>query len=174
MPKPVRVLLGTVCMVAVVAVGLGLLVSRAGEWGVPYFSFPTDNGTRCTNTWAGYECHDLTIADYDRWSDFPVPAGSTLVASSYSRTSNDFTVTAQLRTDSSHSEAVGKDLTTKYGACLPVGVRPVELVGYDKICLINSDLMRGTQQVPLSRRWSIATGVAKDGSRLTVVNFSSR
>lgn len=171
--KAARVLIGTALMLLVVLVALGILMLNAGRWGVPYFSFTTDRGSRCTNTWTGYHCENITVADYNRWSDFALPDGTMLMKSSYTKDNNDFTIEAQLRTDAAHAEAVGLALVARYGACHSDGVRPIELVGYDQICLINSDHQRGTQTSSLSRKWVIATGVAKDGSRLTVLSFGS-
>lgn len=172
--KAVRVLIGMAAMLLAVCVALGVLMLNAGRWGVPYFSFTTERGSHCTNTWSGYHCENITVADYNRWSDFALPAGTVLMKSSYTKDNGDFEIAAQLRTEAQHADAVGKALLARYGACQASGVRPVELVGYDKVCLVNSDLNRGTQSGSLSRKWVLATGVAPDGSRLTVLTFGSR
>jgi|GEM_PF-1149021 len=172
--KAGRVLVGIAAMTLVIVAALMILTVNAGRWGVPYFSFTTDRGTQCTNTWGGYRCTNLTVADYNHWSDFALPDGTQLVKSSYTKNNADFQIDAQLRTDAQHAEAVGKALLSRYGACQKSGARPVELVGYTDVCLVNSDLTRGTQSSSLSRKWMVATGVAPDGSRLTVLSFGSR
>jgi len=174
MPKPVRVLIGIGLMLALVAGGLGILGSQAGDWGVPYFSFTTENGTTCTNTWIGHTCDDVTLADFEQWADLQVPEGTTLLSASYTKTNADFEVVAELRTDPEHAKEFGELLKEKYGKCQDAGYRPEELADHDEVCLVNSVLARGTQDAPLTRRWLLSTGVAKDGTRLTLLTFASR
>ena len=35
---------------------LYVVTRYAGGWGVPYFSFTSERGSRCTNDFAGYTC----------------------------------------------------------------------------------------------------------------------
>ncbi len=46
------------------------MVTRyAGGWGVPYFSFTSERGSRCTNDFAGYTCDPVTLADVEFFGD---------------------------------------------------------------------------------------------------------
>lgn len=173
-PKPVRVLIGITLMIALVAGGLAYLGSRAGEWGVPYFSFTTAHGTDCTNTWTGYTCADVTQADFEEWADLKIPEGTTLVTAKYTKNNADFEVVSELRTDAKHAKPFGEALAKKYGQCQGAGYQPAELKDHKDVCLVNSVLARGTQEAPLTRRWMLATGVDADGSRLTLLTFASR
>lgn len=174
MPKPVRVLIGITLMLALVAGGLAYLGSKAGQWGVPYFSFTTEHDTECTNTWIGHTCEDVTVADFEKWTDLQVPEGTTLLSATYTKRNADFEVVAELRTDAEHAKKFGQALTKKYGKCQDAGFRPAKLEGHKSICLVNSALERGTQDAPLTRRWLLSTGIAEDGSRLTLLTFASR
>ena len=173
-PKPVRVLIGITLMMALVAGGLAYLGSKAGEWGVPYFTFTTEHDTTCTNTWIGHTCEDVTLADFEEWAKLDVPEGTTLLSATYTKRNADFEVVAELRTDAKHAKSFGKALKEQYGGCQDAGFRPTELEGYEQVCLVNSVLARGTQDAPLTRRWMVSTGVAEDGTRLTLLTFASR
>lgn len=173
LPKPVRVLIGVTIMALLVGTGLWLLARQAGAWGVPYFSFTTDNGSTCTNQWAGYVCEDLTTADLEGYGQFELPADTEVVSSTYTRT-HDYSLSATLRTSADAGPAAVEQWVATFGQCAPGGVPPVEMADYEQLCVINSDINRGTQDVPVNRRWLVSTGIAPDGSRLTMLTVSSR
>ena len=43
-------------MLAFVALAFWVVSRQAGAWGVPYFSFTSAHGSRCTNGFTGYTC----------------------------------------------------------------------------------------------------------------------
>ncbi|MFW6599872.1 hypothetical protein ACQBAU_10925 [Propionibacteriaceae bacterium Y2011] len=173
LPKPLRVLIGLSVMLLLVGSGFLVLSMKAGEWGVPYFEFETAGGSTCTNQWAGYTCEELSDSDFEEYSGFTLPAGTTLEKVSYTRT-HDYSLHAELRTTKEKAAEALQKVTEAYGECQPTGAPPQELAGYTELCLVNSEYQRGTQTTPLAQRWFVASGLAPDGSRLTVLEISSR
>lgn len=176
MPKPVRVLIGTLVMALLVGGGLFYLGSRAGEWGVPYFRFTTPGGSTCTNQWAGHVCEEITDADFAEWSHFTLPERTSIVEASYTRT-HDYKLHAVLRTeaDATAADKAWQQIAKRFGRCQDMGVPPIEFVDHTDICLINSRLRPPeTEGVPTGETWTVATAIAPDGTRLTIMDIASR
>lgn len=173
LPKPLRVLIGVTVMVAVLTAGFGFVATRAGEWGVPYFSFTAPGGTECTNTWMGHACEHITVRDFERWSDLRLPEGTTLTTGSYTEDAVTTQVVATLRTDADHAGEFLDLLKERYGDCQPGGVAPAELSEHSKVCMATSTRARGKQAEAMTRSWSFSTGVAEDGTRLTLLTVGS-
>ena len=82
--------MGVFCVSLVLAVMLALLLLArfAGGWGVPYFSITTARGSACVNTFTGFECSSLTLADVGYFGDVDLPSSTRVVRSHY-RSTND-------------------------------------------------------------------------------------
>ncbi len=169
LPKPLRILIGIVVMGLFTAAALGFVLKRAGDWGIPYFSYTAPGGTICTNTIDGHNCPYVTKDDFQRWSNLDVPEGTMLLRASYASDLLSSTMSATLRTDADQAEDFLALLTETFGDCQPGGVEPAELDGFDELCIANSARARGTQGVSFTRSWSFATGLNEDGLRVTVL-----
>lgn len=169
LPKPVRILIGIMVMGLVTAAALVYVAQRAGDWGVPYFSYTAPGGTTCTNTLDGYDCPYVTRADFEHWSNMDLPEGTMLLRASHVSDLLTSTMTATLRTDAEHSDEFLALLTETYGPCQPGGVEPAALNDFNDICIASSARARGTQGVSFTRSWSFSSGLDDDGLRLTVL-----
>ncbi|MDN5725081.1 MAG: hypothetical protein L0G99_03990 [Propionibacteriales bacterium] len=176
LPKPARVLIGVLLMALVVGGCLLYLTRRAGEWGIPYFSFTTPGGSTCTNQWAGYTCEDVTDADFAEWAKLALPERTRLVEAKYTRTHN-YQLRAVLRTEADPAvvDAAWRKIAQRFGRCQDIGVPPMEFVDYTDVCLINSRLgPPETSGVPAGENWTVSTAIAPDGTRLTIIDLASR
>ncbi|MGI3786687.1 MAG: hypothetical protein ACRYG2_38570, partial [Janthinobacterium lividum] len=79
--KAVNVALFCVTLVLAVIVALLVLARFAGAWGIPYFSTTTDRGSRCVNTFTGFECPSLTLGDVGYFGDVELPPDTRVVSS---------------------------------------------------------------------------------------------
>ena len=172
--RALRILIGLVGMAVIVACLCGIILLFGGRWGLPYFSFTSDNGSPCVNTWGGYSCSSLTTDDFELYSQFELPPGTTIRSASYAATSN-YSLDAVLVTDKAHAAQALKALTTKYGTCRTGQQVPSQLSGATKECRMSTDDEPvATDKAPPAILYTVATGLAKDGSRITVVHIQSR
>lgn len=159
-------------MALFVAVAWWLVTRFAGGWGIPYFSFTTDNGSSCTNTWGGYRCTQVTPADFAVYTGQPLPPGTTIVSATYVAT-HDYSLDAVLRTDAQQADAALKQLHSTYGECRN-GPIPPELTDAKNVCRMANQDDTTDSGVPSPRIYSVTTGQAKDGQLITVVHIQSR
>lgn len=160
-------------MAAFVGTAWWMLTRFAGTWGVPYFSFTTDNGSSCTNNWTGYVCDSITPADYLLYTGQPVPRGTVIISGSYAVT-HDFTVEAVLVSNKASAANAYKALTGAYGRC-GAGPTPDELSQATQICrMTTDDDATATDKPPPDKTYTVVTGLLKNGQRVTVVQIQSR
>jgi hypothetical protein len=81
--KALRIAMFCVILVLCVILALLVLARFAGGWGIPYFSTTTDRGSRCVNTFTGFECPSLTLADVEYFGDVDLPDDTRVVRSRY-------------------------------------------------------------------------------------------
>lgn len=171
--KALRVLGGTVLMIAFVAVALTLVVRHAGDWGVPYFSFTSAHGSPCRNNLTGYTCDPLTLADVEFFGDLDVPDDAAVTSGRY-RATHDYQLTAQLRVPKASAAGASKQLQEVFGACRQGASSPLQTAGLAKPCVMASDNGADASGEMASRLFSVGTGLDKRGNLLVGLSIRSR
>jgi hypothetical protein len=172
-PKAMRVIVGVMLMAAFFLITFGLLTRYAGSWGVPYFSYTSDRGSTCTNSFTGYTCEPLTLADVEFYLGTDLPNDTRVDAAAYTAT-HDYTLTANLRM-TARSQAAGlKALQSEYGSCQPDHPSPIPTTGLSQFCVLSNDSGVTRSGEPPSSLYVIGTGVAKNGTRVVSVTLRSR
>jgi hypothetical protein len=168
-----RIVGGIALMLAFVAVVGGVLVSHAGKWGVPYFSFTSAHGSPCTNNFTGYTCSPLTLADVEFFGDVVLPPGTTVGPSTYRSTSN-FALAARLKVPPAGAATALKQLRSAYGPCQQDAASPLPTAGLRNVCvMVNPDGAEADGQLS-STVYAVGTGLAADGSRVVAMTIRSR
>jgi hypothetical protein len=115
--KALRVLSFCVALVLGVGAALAVLFHYAGGWGVPYFSFRTERGSTCVNTFTGFRCDQLTLDDVRFFSGVDLP-GSTRVVTSHYRSTHDYQLQALLEVPPAGARAAQLALADTFGRCV--------------------------------------------------------
>lgn len=161
-------------MSAFVMVLWALLTSRAGAWGVPYFSFETDRGSRCTNNLTGYTCQPVTLADLQFYGDVTLPPDTTMVTSRYHAT-HDYQLEASLLTPRHSAAAALTALHDSFGPCQPNHPAPSATARLTAVCVLANDDATITRDLDTSSRlYVVGTALRPDGSRVTLMSIQSR
>ena len=171
--RATRVLLGSAAMLVFVVVLLVVLAQRAGEWGVPYFSFTSEHGSPCTNDFTGYTCTPLTLADVEFFGDLDLPDDTVVLSASY-RSTHDYRLDAQLAIPAGSAAPALSQLREAFGPCRK-GVRtPLDTTGLNRTCAMASADGTDETGLPASRLHSVGTGLREDGTRLVGLAVRSR
>jgi len=160
-------------MLTFAAVALLVVVRQAGSWGVPYFSFTSAHGSRCTNDFTGYTCEPLTLADVEFHGEMDLPDDTSVLAGSY-RATHDYRLDAQLSVPPGSAAAALKELRAVFGDCRKGVSTPLATEGLTKVCRMASEDGTGDSQEPASRIYAVGTGLQKDGTRLIGLAVRSR
>ena len=171
--RPLRILLGTLLMLGLVAAGLAILAQYAGAWGVPYFTFTSDRGSPCTNNFTGYICSPVTLADVQFFGDVQLPAATKVISGTY-RSTHDYMLEADMEVPPPSAAAALKALNTAYGKCIGGHPFPMPTTGLTKLCVIANDTTVTESGEPSSRIYTVGTGLRKDGTRVIALNLRSR
>jgi hypothetical protein len=171
--KAWRVLGGIAAMLAFVAVVLALLVRQAGGWGVPYFSFRTERGSTCVNTFTGFRCDQLTLDDVRFFSGVDLP-GSTRVVTSHYRSTHDYQLQALLEVPPAGARAAQLALADTFGRCVQGHPSPLSGQAVSGVCVLANDTEVTESGVPDSRVFVVATGLRADKSRVVSLSVRSR
>ena len=165
--------IGIFCISLVLAVLVALLVLArfAGVWGVPYFATTTDRGSRCVNTFTGFECPALTLGDIGYFGDVEMPP-DTRVVSSYYRSTHDYQLQAELEVPPASAADGLAALKESYGKCVKNHSSPLTEPGLKSLCILANDQDATETGTPDSRVYVIATALRADKTR--VVNLSVR
>jgi hypothetical protein len=160
-------------MAGFVAVALAILMHFAGAWGVPYFSFTSERGSRCTNDFTGYTCSPLTLAEVEFYADLDLPDDTVVVSGRY-RSTHDYLLEAVLEVPAASAAAALKTVTTAFGACKPNQPSSLNTTGLTSVCVM-SNLDTFTEGgEPASRLYVVGTGLRKDGKRPIALSIKSR
>ncbi len=168
-----RIIVGVMLMTAFVLIALGVVVRYAGGWGVPFFSYTSENGSSCRNTLTGYVCEPLTLADVEFFSDADLPDNTQVVTASYTAT-HDYRLSASLRVPKASAGAAAKSLVAEFGGCQADHPPPISTSGLTGYCTLANDDAVTRSGEPPSRLWVIGTGVRKDGVRVISMTIRSR
>ena len=169
--KAVNIAVFCVCLVLSVMVALLILARFAGGWGVPYFSTTTDRGSRCVNTFTGFECPSLTVADIGYFGDVELPPDTRVVSSHY-RSTHDYQLVAVLEVPPAEAAAALTALQDSYGRCVKGHSSPLTEPGLKSLCILANDQDTAEGGTPDSRVFVVGTALRADQTR--VINLSVR
>ncbi len=173
LPKAVRIVGGLLLMAAFVLICLYLITRYAGYWGVPMFSFRSDNDSVCTNDFTGYTCNEVSLADVEFYGEVDLPDDSTVVEGTYTAT-HDYTLDVTVEVPKASAAAALKALNGSFGPCRD-HVSPLDTRGLTQLCaMTNDDVYGGDDERNRTRLYSVGTGVRKDGIRVITISAKSR
>ena len=160
-----------VCLVLGVLLALLVLARFAGGWGIPYFSRTTERGSTCVNTFTGFECASLTLADVEYFGDVELPAGTRVVRSRYVST-HDYQLQAALEVPPAGASAALASLKDSYGDCVDDHPSPFSERDLGSLCILANDQETTQQGTPDSRVYVV--GTARRADKTLLVNLSVR
>jgi hypothetical protein len=172
-PKAIRIIVGLMLMAAFVLIIFGLMVRYAGGWGVPFFSYTSERGSKCTNTMTGYTCEPLTLADVEFYTDLDLPADTRVMSGRYAAT-HDYSLNASLRMTPRSQAAGFAALRREFGECQPNHPPPISTNGLSQFCVLSNDIAVNRAGEPPGRIYVVGTGVAKNGIRVVSLAVRSR
>ena len=150
-----------------------LVLRYAGGWGVPYFSFTSERGSPCTNTFSGYVCEPPTLADVEFFGELDLPDGTTVLSGRYQST-HDYRLDARLVVPAPSAAAAMAVLTENFGRCLRDHTAPIDTARLKKVCVMSNDDVIVRSGEPDSRYYTVATGLGRDGTRTIGLAIKSR
>jgi hypothetical protein len=160
-------------MASFVLIVLAILTHYAGAWGVPYFSFTSERGSKCTNNLTGYICSPLTLAEVEFYADLDLPEDTKVVSGTY-RSTHDYQLEAVLEVPASSAAGALKTLVTAFGRCMPDQPSSLNATGLTRVCVMaNLDTLTEGGE-PASRLYVVGTGLRKDGNRPIALSIKSR
>ncbi|MBO0812517.1 MAG: hypothetical protein J2P23_10790 [Microlunatus sp.] len=163
-----RILIGIGIMIVVAATPFLILSRYAGGWGVPYFTFTTSRGSTCTNDFTGYHCDDLTLADVEWWGDVDFPA-HTVVVSSHYKSTNEFTLDAELEIPAAAEKSTAAKLTKIFGGCVQDHPTTLNTDGLTKMCVRANDASDPMlADKPMSNTLYVVTTAYRHGGGMVV------
>lgn len=160
-------------MAGFVLILLAILTRFAGAWGVPYFTFTSERGSKCTNNFTGYICSPITLAEVEFYADLDLPDDTDVVSGTY-RSTHDYHLEAVLEVPAASAAAALKSLNATFGPCVPNQPSPLSTTGLTKVCVMaNLDAFTEAGE-PASHLYVIGTGLRKDGKRPIALSIKSR
>jgi len=169
--KALRIAIFCVSLVLGVILALLVLARFAGGWGIPYFSMTTENGSRCVNTFTGFTCESVTLADVELFGDVDLPDDTQVVRSRYVST-HDYALQAALEVPAASAQDALAALQESYGKCVKDHPNPLSEDGLTSLCILANDQETTQTGIPDSRVYVVGTALRADGTR--VVNLSVR
>jgi hypothetical protein len=160
-------------MAGFVLIVLAILTHYAGAWGVPYFSFTSERGSKCTNDFLGYVCSPLTLAEVEFYTDLDLPDDTKVISGTY-RSTHDYQLEAVLEVPATSAAAALKTLMTAFGRCVPDQPSSLDARGLTSVCVMANVNTFTEAGEPASRVYVVGTGLRKDGSRPVALSIKSR
>jgi hypothetical protein len=171
--KALRVLAGIGMMAGFVLITFAVLVQFAGPWGVPYFSFTSERGSRCTNNFTGYVCTPTTLEEVEFHADVNLPDETRVVEGTY-RSTHDYQLEALLEVPPASAPDALKSLNESFGPCLRGYPSPLPTEGVQQLCTMATVDAITEAAEPASRLYVVGTGVREDGTRPIFLTIRSR
>lgn len=171
--KALRIAVFCVALVLGVIAALALLARFAGGWGIPYFSFTTARGSQCVNTFTGFRCESLNMADVNYFGGLELPTATRVVTSDY-RSTHDYQLNATLEVPAAASKPALEALSDAFGRCDKNHPSPLNGQELSKLCVMANDTDVTESGVPDSRVYVVATGIRKDKTRVVSLAVRSR
>ena len=169
--KALSIAIFCVSLVLGVIVALLVLARFAGGWGIPYFSTTTERGSRCVNTFTGFECASLTLGDVEFFGDVDLPADTRVVRSRYVST-HDYQIQAALEVPPAGAADALAALKESYGGCVKNHPSPLSEPRLTSLCILANDQETTQTGTPDSRVYVVGTALRPD--KTLVVNLSVR
>jgi hypothetical protein len=164
---------GIALMAGFVLIVLAILTRYAGAWGVPYFPFTSERGSKCTNNFTGFTCSPITLAEVEFHAELDLPDDTLVVNGTY-RSTHDYQLEAMLEVPAGSAAAALKSLNTAFGPCLPDQPSPLSPAGLTSVCVMaNLDAFTESGE-PASRIYAVGTGVRSNGDRPIALSIKSR
>ena len=170
--RALRIAVGVVLMAGFILGSTTLVLRQAGRWGVPYFSFTSERGSPCTNTFTGYVCEPPTLADVEFYSELDLPDDTTVLSGLY-RSTHDYQLDARLVVPAPSAAAAMTVLRANFGRCLRNHTALIDTARLKGVCVMANDeqIISGE---PESRLYNVATGLGRDGTRTIGLAIKSR
>ncbi len=160
-------------MAGFVLIVLAILTRFAGAWGVPYFTFTSERGSKCTNNFTGYVCSPITLAEVEFHAEIDLPDDTQVVSGTY-RSTHDYQLEAMLEVPAASAAAALTSLKPAFGQCLRNQPSPLSTRGLTNVCVMaNYDAFTEAGE-PASRLYVVGTGVRKNGNRPISLSIKSR
>ncbi|NLT29926.1 MAG: hypothetical protein GXX86_05615 [Propionibacterium sp.] len=150
-----EVLIGLTLMIAVTAVGLWFVLTRAGEWGVPGFSYVNEHGSTCENGLISDTCTELTVAELSARLEVPFPEETEVIDGTLQVGSNT-TLVARVRFPHSDAGWFQADLAELYGHCRSDLPPPGMSEGMAEPCVMGNDQFASES---MSTRYVLVLGI---------------
>jgi hypothetical protein len=160
-------------MAGFVLIVLAVLTHYAGAWGVPYFSFTSERGSKCMNNFTGYVCSPLTLAEVEFYADLDLPDDTKVVSGTY-RSTHDYQLEAVLEVPAASAAAALKTLMTAFGRCMRDQPSSLNTAGLTQVCVMANANTFTEAGEPASRLYIVGTGLRKDGIRPVALSIKSR
>lgn len=171
--KALRAALFLVSLALGVVVALLVIARFAGGWGVPYFSRTTARGSDCVNTFTGFECASLTLADVRYFGDVELPPDARVVSSHYTST-HDYQLKAVLEAPPASSADALAALKDSFGPCVKGHPSPLAEPGLTSVCILANDQTTTEFGTPDSRVYVVGTALRPDKTRVITLSVRSR
>lgn len=160
-------------MVAFVCICLFVITRYAGYWGVPLFSFQSDNGSECTNDFNGYTCSTVSLADVELHGEIDLPDDTSVVKGTY-KVTHDYALDVTLEVPKASAAGALKALNGSFGACGDHHTG-LDTEGLTQLCAMSNENVFGSKdERNRSRIFNVGTGVRKDGTRVIALSVKSR
>ena len=162
-----------VALVLGVGVALAILFRFAGGWGVPYFSFTTERGSTCVNTFTGFRCEPLTLDDVRFFGGVELPDSARVVTGRY-RSTHDYQLDAVLEVPPAATRPLQQALAESFGKCTKGHPSPLSGQPLTGVCVRANDTEVTESGVPDSRVYVVASGLRKDKTQVVSLSVRSR
>lgn len=160
-------------MVAFVCICLFVITRYAGYWGVPLFSYQTENGSECTNTFNGSTCDKVTLADVELHGELDLPDDTSVIKGTYTVT-HDYVLDVTLEVPKASADGALKALNGSFGPCGDHHTG-LDTEGLTNLCAMsNENVFGSSDERNRARIFNVGTGVRKDGVRVVALSVKSR
>ncbi|MGJ3509249.1 hypothetical protein [Enemella sp. A6] len=150
-----EVLIGLTLMILITGAALWFVLSKAGEWGVPGFTYTNEYGSTCENGFVTNTCTELTREELGARLEVPFPEQTEVLESTLEEGSNT-TLRAKIRFPQADAGKFQAALAEKYGHCRNDLPPPAMAEGMQKPCVMGNDRFASES---MSIRYVLVLGV---------------
>ncbi|MGY4720911.1 hypothetical protein [Naumannella cuiyingiana] len=151
-------------IMALAAGAIIAVLTMAGRWGVPGFSYTNDLGSRCTNKILGHTCDQVSVAEINARAETTLPEQTEVLQSSYSE-AQDWGLSAVVVVPAADAASTDAMLTERFGKCdgdLPADALPAD--EYTDTCRRSATQSFGADGDPVRSMHHVFSGVRPDGA----------
>lgn len=153
-----EILIGLCLMTACTGIALWIVLTRAGDWGVPGFSYHNEFGSACENGWVSDTCTTLTTAEVGHRLQIDLPEGSEIIRGTLT-SGHTTTLQTEVRIPSAQAEALQARMAEIYGECRTDIPPPGVADGMPEPCIMANDQFASES---MSERYAMALGTRDD------------